>query len=397
MTPYGPYDIVEKLYQTLLANTTKNLTPMPTPPEDYPRGLPFLRILPSAGTDTEDGAQSGAVWTFSIHAGWEQNLVQRIEAWTHADANLQGSLHWAIKRLHIWLKDEMRVQLHPDFSFSEQQITIGPKTSLIWNLERTVSVEIPPAETTQTLLPVVNNPAYPPRLPADWHDIWGIEIISGSDVLYLAESSPRTIAEAEIHSIDLTTNDRRISELSAGISQQTHHRSITSDDRYLYTINLEIPSRFQPRLSKLDPANNTRLASVVTTASADAIRIFGPNKEFIAANVDEGATTRWEAYNTSDLSRNEAEDFTEEAGPVSGSCAAGDYFYDIVGCWAMCFDSEHERQRGLDIALGGNRTHWRDATIREDHLWVAGESFAADTPVGFIGSFRLPKVVADSL
>lgn len=396
MTPYGPYDIVEKLYQTLLANTTKNLTPMPTPPEDYPRGLPFLRIMPAAGTDTEDGAQSGAVWTFSIHAGWEQNLVQRKEAWTHADANLQGSLHWAIKRLQIWLKDEMRVQLHPDFSFSEQQITVGPKTSLIWNLERTVSVEIPAAETTQTLLPVVNNPAYPPALPAEWHDVWGIEVIG--DILYVAESFPRTAEEAEIHSIDLTTNMRRNSEISAGITADSGHRSMTSNGQHLYILDISTQG-YTTEINKVVIAENAvedQSARLISPVEALRYQRLPNGDERVFAGQPRSGRTQWLAFDE-DLNRFAAEDFFEETGPVSGSVPAGDYFYDIVGCWAMCFDSEHERQRGLDLPLGGNRVHWRDCTIRGTYLWVAGESFATDPPVGFIQAFPLPKVVADSL
>ena len=408
----GPYDVITTIYQTLLSDTTINLTPIPTDPADYPRAVPFLRVLPSSGMDTDDIAQSGVVWKFSIHAAWQKTLVQRHEAWLHSDANLKGSLHWAIKKMPERLVNKMIIGLEPEFDLSEEVIALGNATVPIWLFERTISVEIPPQETTQPVVNIVNNPAYPPTLPQKWSDAYDITIIG--DIMYLVEGDPSAVQEAEIHSVDLTTNEERTSQISAGIHTNNYHRGLTDDESSLFVLNDGGPTqRARWTLNKIDPSANNLLGTEDlgyghftgnTTIQGSPVQ----GRLVYVAEVMSG-NTHLRAHRINDLGRNTFSEYDEKAGEFAGVVAIYDnnstfgwFVYGIVGCTALCehvdydtttFRTEVVRRPDLDIFLGGNQVQWRGCTIREDHLWVVGSVFSTAEPSAKIGSFKLPNEV----
>lgn len=392
----SPYDVLERIYQVLLARTTINLTPMMTDPADYPRGLPFLRIVPESGMDTEDSAQSGTVWTFDIHAGWEQNFVQRDEAWLHADANLEGSLHWAIKKLPLWLKNEMWVMLDSEFVLDEQQMELGPKVVRMWHFSRKVSVEIPAGDRKQVLLPVTNHPAYPPEL-SDMDDIWGIATDEENDVLFLTQGHASTQAEAYVHRINLTDNSA-LPDLTAGAAAGAYRRGLDFADGHLFVVD-DQTTRGTWTLVKIDVGADTVVATAgLGGGEFTGVSIYGDNNEYVTVAEIKGAGTFWRVYSTADLSRlTDQEDAdTVTAGYAAGVVDIGRYYYDTIGQVAMANDGSG-RRADLDVVLPGVRTQWRGATRRKNYLWAAGVSFASGEPAGLIGASMLPSEVSDYL
>ena len=233
--------------------------------------------------------------------------------------------------------------------------------------------------------------AVPPVLPADLSDIWGITIMS--DILYLTEGTPTTIAESDIHSYDLTDNTRRSVEISAGIHLTQHHRGLDNDGAHLYLVD-DDGTRGTWVLNKVEIATNTLLATADLGAGAHTgCAVSGANGEFVSVAVDRGSTTDFKVFNTADLSVAADAAFSETFGEVAGTIWIAGYAYDVVGATAICTD-DNGRRGDLDIDLGGFRIQWHDLARRNDYLWVSGTQDNGDgTVAGLIKAFNLPPEV----
>ena len=234
--------------------------------------------------------------------------------------------------------------------------------------------------------------ANPPVLGADLSDVWGITI--AGDILFLNEGTPTTIAESDVHSFDLTTNERRTEEISAGISQVQYHRGMDNDDgTHLFLVD-DDGSRGTWHLNKIELATNTLLATRDLGAGAHTgCAVYGDSNEFVVVAVDRGSTTDFKSFNTSDLSDAAGQNFTETFGEVAGTIIIGEYAYDVVGSTAISTDDDG-RRRDLDINLDGFRIQWHDLARRNDYLWVSGTQDNGDgTSTGIIKAFQLPAEI----
>ena len=390
----GPYDIITKIYQTLLARTTVNFSVIPTDPAEFPRTLPFLCIHPAQTSDTEDSAQSGTDWKFNIDAGWSTNYAERREAWLHADANLKGSLHWAIKKLPEWLIDDMVVMLDSDFSFELQNYQNTPNGA--WVLRRTVSVEIPEHEREQAVVAVADNALFPPALGATMHDVWGIAVDEENKRLYLTQGNADTLAAAAIHVYDLTTNQETTS-LTAGAVAGQFRRGLEYANGHLFLID-DQTTRGTWTLLKIDVSTDTIVASAdLGSGEFTGVSAYGDNKEWITVSAREGAGTNYRVYAASDLTRHQdEEDTTIQPGYVAGMIDIGDYYYDIVGSTAFAYGPDG-RMEEFDIFLGGFRVQWRGATRWGSIMWVAGIRFTSEGQIGIIQPFAIPSQITEAL
>ena len=390
------YGLVQTITQVLLAQSTRNLTPIVADPADLPKSLPYLRVVPDGCEDTEDGAHSGVVWRFKIEAGWDTNLVQRREAWLHADANLKGSLHWVIKRLDEFTDDSIGVVPERDWDFQLMTAQFGKSQRLMWHFERHVSIEIPGEVTEQTQVAVLNNPAFPPSLGENMDDVWGIAADNENDVLFLTQGHASTLAEARIHRINLKTNEA-MADLAAGAAAGAYRRGLDYADGFLFLVD-DQTTRGTWTLVKIEVATDTVVATAgLGGGEFTGLSVYGDNGEYVTVAEISGAGTYWRVYSTADLSRVPSEEDADvTAGYAAGVVDIGSYYYDVIGQTAVGYDSTGRRQN-LDLVLPGARRQWRGATRRDTHLWVAGVSFAQAAPAGVIGALRLPREVTAGL
>ena len=214
----------------------------------------------------------------------------------------------------------------------------------------------------QSVTAAVPADATPPTLDADLADIWGITI--DGDIMYLAESTPETVAESDIHSYDLTTNMRRTQEITAGISQTQHHRGLDNDGTHIYLVD-DDGTRGSWVLNKIGIATNSVDAIADLGAGAySGCAIHGDNDEFVLVARREGSTTRYRIFNTSDLSESSTElPFNEVFGEVSGIISLGGYVFHVAGSTAIATDASG-RRGDLDIDLNSFRVQWHDLARR---------------------------------
>ena len=271
-----------------------------------------------------------------------------------------------------------------DVGNTETPIPIAMRTVVLrWEFDFSDAREFPASDIPSSL----------PVLTADLADAWGITIMRSTNIMYLTEGTPLNFAEAEIHSFDLNTNDRRMSEISAGIITASFHHGLDNDGVHLFSLG-DGGTRGTWSLNKIDPSLNTLIATKdLGAGNFTGVHVYGPSNNFVSVSEHYGAGTRYHVFHTSDLSEADDQDLTVSFGSAWGCISLGRFSYDVVAATLVC-TYLGERRYDLDINLGGFRTQWRDIAIRgETELIVSGVESVEGGDRGILRAFPIPDEV----
>lgn len=355
--------------------------------------------LPKVVVEATGITSGGLQWTDKISVGMHFSILFPYNQYgkyrLHRDpTNTEGLLR-AILELE---KDGLRMDFGDLDRIGHEDNPMNPKTvDQVWSahIEGYRTYQIPRSATFRE--PAVNDPRYPPDM-SDFEDLWGIAVEEDTDILYFTQGNPGSAEDADIHSIDLTTNDRRMPEISAGVVAGQFHHGLEAKGVFLWNVVDGGPAgRGQWYLHSLNSSNNTLLRNLLLGyGTYTGAALFEENgEEYVSVSEDYGSGTRHVPVPVDLRSPLLGGDtWVSMSGEAAGAVIINNrYRYDIVGSTAICFDRRMRRPHE-DIYLGpDHRTQWHDCTRRGNYLWVSGTHDDGSQVRSLISSFRIPDSV----
>ena len=355
-----------------------------------------LNRLPRVHVEATGMTSGGLQWTdkfeFGMHFAVFFPMTQYEKYRLHRDPTNEQGLLRAILELE-YQGSRMNFEDLDPIGFEDIPAKLKGSVEQVWSMhiEGFRTYGIPRSATYRT--PQPDDPRYPPTLPADMHDAWGIAADNANNILYLSQGSSLTEEESKIHTYDLLTNDRRSQEIAAGAAIGQYRRGMEYADGFLYVV-ADSTTRGTWNLQKIDVSTDTLVATAdLGSGEFTGVSAYGDNLEWISVGERVGAGTHYRVYAASDLARHQSEeDDSLATGYSAGMVDLANYWYDIIGSTAIAYN-DNGRSPFVDIYLGDFRTQWRGATVRKNYLWVTGVYDDGAGEKDLIGSFRIPDEV----